>query len=386
MTVKNKLHAIFGVLMVFLIAMVVIAADSRLEMVMAVVLLLLAGCGYWVMHRTVLLPLRRLVQDVKTMSAGITEGRGDLTQRLDSTAKDEFGELASSFNAYVESLQRIIQEATRASMQMSTAAEELSVVTNESQRGGQQQQSEIDQVATAMNEMSATVQEVARNAAVAAEAARKANGEASNGQKVVSETVNAINEVAAEVESATAVIHKLNADSNQIGTVLDVIRGIAEQTNLLALNAAIEAARAGEQGRGFAVVADEVRTLATRTQDSTREIQKMIEGLQVGTRNAVQVMEQGRSKAQTSVQQAAGAGESLSSITGVVGTISDMNAQIASAAEQQGAVAEEINRNIVNISQITGQTAAGAGQIASASKELVQLAVRMQGLVGSFKT
>jgi len=386
MTVKNKLNAMFGVLMVFLTAMAIIAADSTLEMTMAAVLLVLSGCGYWVMHRTILLPLRRLVQDVKTMSAGIAEGRGDLTQRLDPTANDEFGELASSFNAYVESLQHIIQEATRSSTQMSAAAEELSVITNQSQRGGLQQQSEIDQVATAMNEMSATVQEVARNAAVAAEAARKANGDATSGKQVVQETVNAINEVAAEVEAATAVIHKLNADSNQIGTVLDVIRGIAEQTNLLALNAAIEAARAGEQGRGFAVVADEVRTLATRTQDSTREIQKMIEGLQVGTRNAVQVMEHGRSKAQASVHQAASAGESLNSITGVVGTISDMNAQIASAAEQQGAVAEEINRNIVNISQISGQTAAGAGQIASASNELVQLAVRMQGLVGSFKT
>ena len=259
------------------------------------------------------------------------------------------------------------------------------MITNDSQRGVQQQQSEVDQVATAMNEMSATVQEVARNAAVAAEAARKANGEATTGKQVVSQTVNAINEVAAEVEAATTVIHQLNADSNQIGTVLDVIRGIAEQTNLLALNAAIEAARAGDQGRGFAVVADEVRTLATRTQESTREIQKMIEGLQVGTRNAVQVMEQGRSKAQASVQQAAGAGESLSSITGVVGTISDMNAQIASAAEQQGAVAEEINRNIVNISQVTGQTAAGAGQIADASRELAKLAMHLQTHVGRFK-
>jgi methyl-accepting chemotaxis protein len=386
MTVKNKLIAIYGVLIVLMIAMLSIAAERQLLISMSVALLLLAGGGYWVMHRFILRPLRRLVDDVSGMSEGIAEGRGDLTRRLDLNSKDEFGDLARSFNAYVASLQHIIQEATQSSTRMSASAEQLSVITHESQRGGQQQQSEVDQVATAMNEMSATVQEVARNAAVAAEAARKANGEANNGQKVVSETVNAINEVAAEVESATAVIHKLNADSNQIGTVLDVIRGIAEQTNLLALNAAIEAARAGEQGRGFAVVADEVRTLATRTQESTREIQKMIESLQVGTRNAVQVMEHGRSKAHASVQQAASAGESLNSITGVVGTISDMNAQIASAAEEQGAVAEEINRNIVNISQITGQTAAGAGQIASASKELVQLAVRMQGLVGSFKT
>jgi methyl-accepting chemotaxis protein len=385
MTVKYKLSAIFGGLIVPMIAMLGFAADRQLAIPMIGALLLLAAGGYWLMHRTILLPLQRLVQDVKTMSAGIAEGRGDLTQRLGQTSKDELGELARSFNVYVGSLQQIIQEASGSSAQMSAAAEQLSVITNDSQRGVQQQQSEVDQVATAMNQMSATVQEVARNAAVAAEAARKANGEATTGKQVVSQTVNAINEVAAEVEAATTVIHQLNADSNQIGTVLDVIRGIAEQTNLLALNAAIEAARAGDQGRGFAVVADEVRTLATRTQESTREIQKMIEGLQVGTRNAVQVMEQGRSKAQASVQQAAGAGESLSSITGVVGTISDMNAQIASAAEQQGAVAEEINRNIVNISQVTGQTAAGAGQIADASRELAKLAMHLQTHVGRFK-
>jgi methyl-accepting chemotaxis protein len=385
MTVKYKLIANFGGLIVFMIAIVGVAADRQLAISMIGALMLLAAGGYWLMHRTILLPLQRLVQDVKTMSEGIAEGRGDLTRRLDQTSKDEFGELARNFNVYVGSLQQIIQEATGSSAQMSAAAEQLSLITNDSQRGVQQQQSEVDQVATAMNEMSATVQEVARNAAVAAEAARKANGEATTGKQVVSQTVKAINEVAAEVEAATAVIHKLNADSNHIGTVLDVIRGIAEQTNLLALNAAIEAARAGEQGRGFAVVADEVRTLATRTQESTQEIQKMIEGLQVGTRNAVQVMEHGRSKAQASVQQAACAGESLSSITGVVGTISDMNAQIASAAEEQGAVAEEINRNIVNISQITGQTAAGASQIAAASKELAKLAVHLQTHVGRFK-
>jgi methyl-accepting chemotaxis protein len=234
--------------------------------------------------------------------------------------------------------------------------------------------------------MAATSQEVARNTAAAANAARQADSETQAGREVVNQAIDAIDHLAQEVVSAADVIHRLEAESGKIGTVLDVIRGIAEQTNLLALNAAIEAARAGEQGRGFAVVADEVRTLATRTQESTQEIQKMIERLQTGAKSAVQVMEQGRSKAQVSVQQAARAGTSLDTIATAVSAISDMNAQIASAAEEQGAVAEEINRNITNISQIANQTASGAEQTATASAELAKLAARLQTHVGRFKT
>jgi len=334
---------------------------------------------YWYMTRS-FKPLDAVIVSVNGIA------NGDLTVRVEGVeSQDETGRLLSATRAMSGKLHGLIGEVTGSTAQLSAAAEEMSVITEQSRRGTQKQLSEIDQVATAMNEMAATVQEVARNAASAADAAAMANAEAQNGRRVVSETMQAIDAVANEVETAAGVIHKLDADTASIGTVLDVIKGIAEQTNLLALNAAIEAARAGEQGRGFAVVADEVRTLATRTQESTQEIQKMIERLQAGAKSAVQAMDAGRSRTQASVEQAARAGQSLDSIVSAVGTINDMNAKIASAAEEQGAVAEEINRNIVTISQIANQTASGAEQTARAGQELAQLAGRLQSVVGRFK-
>ena len=334
---------------------------------------------YWYMTRS-FRPLETVIASVNHIA------NGDLTTRIEGIeSKDETGQLLTATRSMASGLHNLISEVSGSTAQLSAAAEEMSVITEQSKRGTQHQLSEIDQVATAMNEMAATVQEVARNASGAADAASRAHNEAQNGRKVVSETMQAIDAVANEVETAADVIHKLDADSTSIGTVLDVIKGIAEQTNLLALNAAIEAARAGEQGRGFAVVADEVRTLATRTQESTQEIQKMIEQLQQGAKSAVQVMSEGRTRAQASVEQAARAGQSLDSIVSAVGTINDMNTQIASAAEEQGAVAEEINRNIVTISQIANQTATGAEQTAKAGQELAQLAGRLQSVVGRFK-
>jgi methyl-accepting chemotaxis protein len=236
-----------------------------------------------------------------------------------------------------------------------------------------------------MNQMTATVQEVASHAARAAESARQADEEAQDGKRIMQQTLNAMDTLANEVENAAGVIHSLEKESEEIGSVLDVIRGIAEQTNLLALNAAIEAARAGEQGRGFAVVADEVRTLASRTQASTQEIQNMIERLQAGANNAVKAMEAGQTQARKGVEQASLAGASLETITQSVTTISDMNMQIASAAEEQSSVADEINRNIATISQSADNTAHGSQQTAIAGDELARLAAELRELVGHFK-
>ncbi|WP_127477581.1 HAMP domain-containing methyl-accepting chemotaxis protein [Sulfurivermis fontis] len=325
----------------------------------------------------------RAVAELERASGQMAEG--DLTTRANYKAQDELGRVATAFNRMGERFHSMVQQLSGATGQLAAAAEETSAITEQTSSGIRQQQSETEQVATAMNEMTATVQEVAHSAASAAEAAHKADDEALAGKQVVTRTIDVIDSLASEVEKAAGVIHQLEQDSEQIGTVLDVIRGIAEQTNLLALNAAIEAARAGEQGRGFAVVADEVRTLASRTQQSTAEIQGMIEKLQTGAANAVKVMEASRAQAQAGVEQVAQAGASLDSITRAVGTINDLNAQIASAAEEQSSVAEEINRNIVNISQVAEQTSQGAQQTAAASEELARLAEQLQGLVGQFR-
>jgi len=325
-----------------------------------------------------------LCQAVEAMNE-IAQGGGDLTRRLDDEGDNEISRLSKAFNSFAEKVRAMVSQVYGSTTQLASAAEEMSVIMVETHRDTQQQQSETSQVVTAMNEMTATVQEVARNATEAASAASSADIASAEGKQVVINTMSAIESLSSEINEAANVISQLEKDSENIGTVLDVIKGIAEQTNLLALNAAIEAARAGEQGRGFAVVADEVRTLASRTQQSTQEIQEMIEKLQVGAQSAVKVMDESRTKAEDSVTQAAKAASSLETITNSVSLIKDMNTQIATAAEQQSAVAEEINRNILNISEIVDRTADGASQTSTASHELADLAIQLQQLVNQFK-
>ncbi len=310
---------------------------------------------------------------------------GDLTVQVNLSARDEMSRIADRFNAMTEKFNALIQQIISAATQLAAASEEVSSVATESASNVERQRHETDQVATAINEMTATVQEVANNASNAAGAAANADNEAKGGKSVVENTSQVITQLAGEIENAASVIKELEHDSENIGGVLDVIKGIAEQTNLLALNAAIEAARAGEQGRGFAVVADEVRTLASRTHESTTEIENMIEKLQTGSHNAVEVMEKSREQAQAGVEQATEAAESLEAITRAVATITEMNIQIASAAEEQSAVSEEINKNVTIISQISEQTASGSEQTTTSASELAQLASDLQNLVGQFK-
>lgn len=335
----------------------------------------------WAVSFMITCPLSNAVEAMKDIS----EGDGDLTSRLKVTGTDEIGQLAESFNGFISKIQQIIQEVTASTSQLSAAAEEMSMITGETQSGVQRQQTETSLVATAMNEMSSTVHEVANNAESAASAASQADNQAEQGKQIVSSTMSSITALASEVETASNVINQLEKDSESIGSILEVIRGIAEQTNLLALNAAIEAARAGEQGRGFAVVADEVRSLASRTQESTQEIQDMIERLQKGSRDAVTAMEAGKEQAHQTVGQASQAEASLSEISSAVAQINEMNAHIAQAARQQGEVAEETNKNIVNITQVAEGTANGAEQLATASQEMASLAVNLESQVSHFK-
>lgn len=331
--------------------------------------------------RGIVRPIRVAVDAMRDIAAG----EGDLTRRLEERGRNEVAELGQAFNQFAEKVRRLVSEVAGSTSQVAAAAEEMSAITDEFNRDVAQQRHEIEQVATAMNEMTATVQDVARNAAQAAASAQAADREAQQGQQVVHETISSIESVSVEVEHTASAIQRLEADSQSISAVLEVIRGVAEQTNLLALNAAIEAARAGEQGRGFAVVADEVRTLASRTQQSTLEIQQVIEQLQSGARNAAEVMHRGRAQVDSSVLQAQQAGSSLTSITSAVASISDMNVQIASAAEQQSAVSDEISQNVVNINQVADRVTEAAGQTAQASSQLAHLAAGLQSLVGQFK-
>jgi len=335
----------------------------------------------WLTARGVTKP----ILSVASMLQDIASGEGDLTRRLAYAKQDELGELASWFNRFLDKLQPIIAEVKRSVQDARSTADQSAAIASQTSAGMQQQYREVDQVATASQEMSSTAHDVAHSAAQAAEAARGADHATQEGLGVIDQTTRSIDKLAADMSSAMVQVEGLANSSEKIGSVLEVIRAIAEQTNLLALNAAIEAARAGEAGRGFAVVADEVRNLAKRTQDSVEEIRQVIEGLQNGTREVVGAMQNSHRQAQGSVEQVEQAVTALRRIGEAVTVINDMNLQIASAAEEQSAVAEEITRNVASIRDVTESLSGQADESARVSQSLNSLANQQQGLMDHFR-
>lgn len=330
--------------------------------------------------RSIVAPLRQTVAFAQRIA------EGDLSQDLPMNRRDELGQLLQAMQGMTGSLRNLVGRIGGGVSQIAAAAEQLSAITSQTSAGVQTQKLETEQTATAMHEMAATVQEVAQNAEQASLAARDADREAQQGNQVVRQAVDQIGNLSHEVEQSAEAIQALNQESARIGSVLEVIRNVAEQTNLLALNAAIEAARAGEQGRGFAVVADEVRALARRAHESTEEIETLIASLQRMAQGAVQQMESSRSLTQRTVSLADQAGDALGRITQAVSTIEQMNQQIAAAAEEQSAVAETISESITRVRDIGEQSASAAEQTAASSAELARLGVELQGLVRQFRT
>nr|WP_136474126.1 methyl-accepting chemotaxis protein [Pseudomonas sp. DG56-2] len=359
------------------------AAEQYSNAVTLVISLLLVatvltlGCAL-LLTRSIVKPIDDALQAAERIA------EGDLTRNIHTEGHDEAARLLRAMAKMQDKLRDTLQLIAGSATQLASAAEELNSVTDESARGLQQQNNEIEQAATAVTEMTSAVEEVARNAVSTSEASKEATRSAGDGRDLVLETVSAIERMSVDVQGTADLIGNLAEESRDIGKVLDVIRGLADQTNLLALNAAIEAARAGEAGRGFAVVADEVRALAHRTQQSTSEIERMIGSIQGGTEQAVNSMRNSTERAESTLNIARGAGLALDTITGAVAEINERNLVIASAAEEQAQVAREVDRNLVNINDLSVQSATGAHQTSAASAELSRLAVDLNGLVARF--
>ncbi|MCF5052132.1 HAMP domain-containing protein [Pseudomonas syringae] len=363
------------------------AADSAAQMytsaqwivgLIIVVALIATLLLAWLLTRSITAPLGQALTVARTIAAG------DLSQPIAVSGNDEPGQLLGALATMQTQLQTTIRGISESAQQLASAAEEMSSVMEQSTRGLQAQNDEIEQAATAVTEMSAAVDEVAGNAVSSAEASKASDEDSKHGHYQISETISSIQNLVDEVLGASNKAEGLAVQAQDISKVLEVIRGIAGQTNLLALNAAIEAARAGEAGRGFAVVADEVRSLAQRTQDSTEEIEQMITGIQQGTQATVEALNSSADHAGQTLQRANSAGSALEKITAAISQISQRNLVIASAAEQQALVARDVDRSLVNIRDLSTQTAAGATQTSAASQELSRLAVDLNGMVTRF--
>ncbi|SFQ09992.1 methyl-accepting chemotaxis protein [Pseudomonas sp. NFPP07] len=346
--------------------------------ILAIVLVLTVGLAI-VLTRSIVRPLSQAVAVAETIASG------DLCHAISVTGNDEPARLLHALQRMQNSLRSTLQKIADSSSQLASAAEELHAVTEDSSKTLHQQSNELEQAATAVNEMTAAVEEVARNAVSTSEASRETDATAHHGRQQVQHTVDSIGELADEVTRTCGQVEHLAVDVRNIGQVLEVIRSIAEQTNLLALNAAIEAARAGDAGRGFAVVADEVRALAHRTQQSTQEIESMINTIEEGTEGAVSAMRHSNERAHLTLEAARASGLALDQITQAITSINERNMVIASASEEQAQVAREVDRNLVNIRDLATQTSAGANQSNAASQDLSRLAVELNGLVTQFK-
>ncbi|WP_019615735.1 methyl-accepting chemotaxis protein [Psychromonas ossibalaenae] len=358
-----------------------ISLSKNAVVIVLVLAIIICIVGALILIHTITTPLKHLSVALQD----IAQGEGNLTQRLNLTSKDEIGLLADSFDLFIEKIHHIVIKTKQVASNLQDAAADVDKLSTRSSRSIDSEKSQLQQLVTSMTQMSENSRNVAQNIEQASKAARQANVDAESGSNVVQQTIEVIEELNENVEQVNQAMSRLASDSQDIGTVLEVIESIAEQTNLLALNAAIEAARAGEQGRGFAVVADEVRTLAARTQQSTLESKSKIEELQNATTTAVDAMTLSKNKTLQGVEQASQAGQSISTMRGSIQIISDMNNQVASAAELQTAVADEIDQSLNSISSSVENTTEIAGDFLKSANQLVAMSEELQELIGQFK-